>query len=112
MKDVIISGGENVYPVPIEDFLRKHPAVKDAAVFGICDCRMGEIVVAKVCLTEPGACTEEELLEFCQQLPKFERPRKIFIGEVPRNPTGKIDKKALRKQYSPQHPFRDKIYTK
>lgn len=112
MKDVIISGGENVYPVPIEDFLRKHPAVKDAAVFGICDCRMGEIVVAKVCLTEPGACTADELLEFCQSLPKFERPRKIFLGDIPRNPTGKIDKKALRKQYSPQHPFQNKIHMK
>ena len=112
MKDVIISGGENVYPVPIEDFLRKHPAVKDAAVFGICDCRMGEIVVAKVCLTEPDACTAEDLLEFCQALPKFERPRKIFLGDIPRNPTGKIDKKALRKQYSPQHPFQNKIHTK
>lgn len=112
IKDIIISGGENVYPVPIEGFLRKHPSVKDAAVFGICDCRMGEIVVAKVCLAEPDVCTAEELMDFCQALPKFERPRKIFIGEVPRNPTGKIDKVALRKEYSPKHPFQDKIHTK
>lgn len=105
MKDVIISGGENVYPVPIEDFLRTHPGVKDAAVFGICDCRLGEVIAAQVSLTQADACTAEELLTFCQQLPKFERPRKIFIGEVPRNPTGKIDKVALRKLHSPKHPF-------
>lgn len=109
MKDVIISGGENIYPVPIEGFLRGHPAVKDAAVFGICDCRMGEAAAAKVCLTQPGACTEGELLAFCQKLPKFQRPRKIFFGEVPRNPTGKIDKAALRREYSPKHPFQDNI---
>lgn len=112
MKDIIISGGENIYPVPIEEFLRGHPAVKDAAVFGICDCRMGEVVAAKVCLTQPGACTEEELLAFCGKLPKFERPRRIFFGEVPRNPTGKIDKVALRKEYSPKHPFQNKIHQK
>jgi len=82
MKDVIISGGENVYPVPIEDFLRTHPGVKDAAVFGICDCRLGEVIAAQVSLTQADACTAEELLTFCQQLPKFERPRKIFIGDV------------------------------
>ena len=109
MKDVIISGGENIYPVPIEGFLRGHPAVKDAAVFGICDCRMGEAAAAKVCLTQPGACTEGELLAFCRKLPKFQRPRKIFFGEVPRNPTGKIDKAALRREYSPKHPFQDNI---
>lgn len=110
IKDVIISGGENVYPVQIEDFLRTHPAVQDAAVFGICDCRLGEAVVAQVELKSGAACTEEELMAFCRGLPRFQRPKKIFLGEVPRNPTGKIDKKALRNQYSSKHPFTNHIH--
>lgn len=105
IKDIIISGGENVYPLEIEVFLRTHPAVQDAAVFGICDCRLGEAVVAQVELKDGAACTEEEMLAFCQALPRFQRPRQIFLGAVPRNPTGKIDKKALRAMYSPEHPF-------
>ena len=109
-KDIIISGGENIYPVPIEEFLRTHPAVQDAAVFGICDCRLGEAVVAQVELKEGHSCTEESLLAFCDSLPRFQRPRKIFLGPVPRNPTGKIDKKALRKMYSPEHPFTNQIH--
>ena len=100
LKDIIISGGENVYPQVVEDFLRTHPAVHDAAVFGVCDRRMGETVTAQVELEEGASCTGEELMEFCARLPRFQRPRQIFLGEVPRNPTGKIDKKALRKRYS------------
>lgn len=105
LKDVIISGGENVYPVQVEEFLRTHPAVQDAAVFGICDCRLGEAVVAQIELKDGQTCTEGELMDFCQELPRFQRPRKLFFGKVPRNPTGKIDKKALRSQYSVKHPF-------
>lgn len=105
LKDIIISGGENVYPVEVEDYLRTHPAVQDAAVFGVCDSRLGEAVAAQVELREEARCTEEELLAFCEKLPRFQRPRRIFLGEVPRNATGKIDKKALRRQYSPPHPF-------
>lgn len=105
IKDVIISGGENVYPVPIEEFLRSHPAVRDAAVFGIREDRLGEIVAAQVELAEGAECTEEELAGFVRKLPRFQRPRRIFIGKVPRNPTGKIDKKALRSKYSPPPPI-------
>lgn len=100
IKDIIISGGENVYPVPVETYLRTHPAIKDAAVFGIPDKRMGEAVAAKVCLEVGRECTEEELLEFCSKLPKYERPHRIFFGNVPRNATGKIDKVTLRKEYA------------
>ena len=63
MKDIIISGGENIYPVQIEDFLRTHPAVQDAAVFGICDCRLGEAVVAQIELKDGFSCTEASFLE-------------------------------------------------
>jgi len=98
-KDVIISGGENIFPVEIEDFLHTHPKVKDVAAIGYPDERLGEIV-AIVVETKPGeSLTEEELLEFCQSLPRYKRPRKVFFGEVPRNPTGKIEKPKLRKKY-------------
>ncbi len=105
MKDIIISGGENVYPVPIEEFIRKHPAVQDTAVFGIADSRLGEIVAAQIELKEGHACSVEEMDAFCQALPRFQRPRKIFLGEVPRNPTGKIDKNVLRRRHAAGDPF-------
>ena len=105
MKDIIISGGENIYPVQIEEFLRSHEAVEDVAVFGLCDCRLGEAVAAQVQLKPGRSCTEEELRAFCQGLPRYQRPGRFFFGDVPRNPTGKIDKVALRKRYSPPHPF-------
>ncbi len=104
IKDIIIIGGENIYPVEIEDFLRRHPAVQDAAVFGICDQRLGEQVTAQVELKPGMEVTEQEMMDFCAPLPRISRPKRIFIGEVPRNPTGKIDKKALRNRYTP-HPF-------
>ncbi len=98
-KDVIISGGENIYPVQIEDFLRSHPAIKDAAVIGLPDKRLGEIAAAIIELKEGHECTEEEIDEFCLELPRYKRPRKIIFDAVPRNPTGKIEKPALRKKY-------------
>ncbi len=98
-KDVIITGGENVYPVEIEDFLHTNPNIKDAAVIGLPDPRLGEIVVAIVAVAPGKTLTEEELLKFMDPLPRYKRPRKIFFGEVPRNPTGKIEKPKLRKQY-------------
>lgn len=105
MKDIIISGGENIYPVQIEDFIRTHEAVEDVAVFGLCDCRLGEAVAAQIQLKPDSSCSEEEMRAFCEQLPRYQRPSRFFFGEVPRNPTGKIDKVALRKKYSPPHPF-------
>ncbi len=98
-KDVVISGGENLYPVQIEDFLRSFPKLKDVAVIGLPDARLGEIAVAIVELKEGEQCTEAELNEFCKALPRYKRPKKIFFDTVPRNPTGKIEKPVLREKY-------------
>ena len=98
-KDVIISGGENLYPVQIEDFLRRHEAIKDVAVIGLPDARLGEIAAAVIELKEGFTATEDDINEFCFDLPRYKRPRKIIFAEVPRNPTGKIEKPKLRKIY-------------
>jgi acyl-CoA synthetase (AMP-forming)/AMP-acid ligase II len=99
-KDIIISGGENIFPNEIENFLMDFDKILDAGVIGIPDERLGEIVAA-VIAPKPGmVLSEAEILEFCKALPRYKRPRKIIIGEVPRNPTGKIEKPALRKKYS------------
>jgi acyl-CoA synthetase (AMP-forming)/AMP-acid ligase II len=98
-KDVIISGGENLYPVQIEDFLRAHPAIKDVAVIGLPDARLGEIAAAIIEIKEGAACTEQDINAFCAGLPRYKRPRKIIFAQVPRNPTGKIEKPKLREKY-------------
>lgn len=98
-KDVIITGGENLYPVQIEDFLRSNPKVRDAAVIGRADDRLGEIAVAVIELCEGATATEEQLNEFCLELPRYKRPRQIVFAEIPRNPTGKIEKPKLREMY-------------
>lgn len=98
-KDVIISGGENIYPVQIEDFLRAHPKVKDVAVIGLPDERLGEIAAAVVSVRDGEACTEDELSAYCTELPRYKRPRKYIFADVPRNPTGKIEKPKLREIY-------------
>ena len=98
-KDVIISGGENLYPVQIEDFLRRHPAIKDVAVIGLPDARLGEIAAAVVEVKTGFELNNAELEQFCLDLPRYQRPRKIIFAEVPRNPTGKIEKPKLRKLY-------------
>lgn len=95
-KDVIVSGGENIYPVQIEDFLRRHDKIKDAAVIGLPDRRLGEISAAAIEIKDGMECTEEEINEFCMALPRYKRPRKIFFEEIPRNATGKIEKPRLR----------------
>ncbi|MCQ2353035.1 MAG: acyl--CoA ligase [Victivallaceae bacterium] len=98
-KDVIITGGENLYPVQIEDFLRRDPAIKDVAVIGLPDARLGEIAAA-IIEVKPGiSLTQEHVESFCLDLPRYQRPRKIIFAEVPRNPTGKIEKPKLRKIY-------------
>ena len=99
-KDVIISGGENIYPVQIEDFLRSHPAIKDVAVIGLADKRLGEIAAAIIEVKPDASLTEEEVNEFCTQLPRYKRPRKVIFAHVPRNPTGKIEKPLLRRTYN------------
>ena len=98
-KDVVISGGENIYPVQIEDFIRTNNAVKDVAVIGLPDKRLGEIAAAIVEVKEGMTLTEEEIQEFCHDLPRYKRPRKIILADVPRNPTGKIEKPLLRRIY-------------
>ena len=98
-KDVIISGGENLYPVQIEDFLNSCPKVHDVAVIGLPDPRLGEIAAAIIQVKEGMTCTEEEINQFCLDLPRYKRPRKIIFADVPRNPTGKIEKPKLRKIY-------------
>jgi len=98
-KDVIITGGENLYPVEIEDFLRAHKAIKDVAVIGLPDERLGEIAAAIVELKPGCKCNEEEIKSFCARMPRYKRPRSIIFDEVPRNPTGKIEKPRLREKY-------------
>ena len=98
-KDVIISGGENIYPVQIENFLAAHPKIKDVAVIGLPDKRLGEITGAIIAIKEGMECTEEEINDFCKELPRYKRPKQIIFAEVPRNATGKIEKPALRKKY-------------
>ena len=98
-KDVIISGGENIYPVQIENFIRKHDSVADVAVIGLADSRLGEISAAIVQVKEGFTLTEEELNDFCLDLPRYKRPRVIIFADIPRNPTGKIEKPKLRKMY-------------
>lgn len=98
-KDVIISGGENIYPVQIENHLRKMDAIKDAAVIGLPDSRLGEISAAVIEVKEGYTLTEEEVNDFCLDLPRYKRPRKIIFADIPRNPTGKIEKPVLRKIY-------------
>ena len=98
-KDVIISGGENIYPVQIEDYLRAHNSIKDVAVIGLPDKRLGEITAAIIEIKADEELSEEEVNDFCLGLPKYKRPRKIIFAEVPRNPTGKIEKPFLRQKY-------------
>ena len=98
-KDVIITGGENLYPVQIEDFIRANDKVKDVAVIGLPDERLGEIAAAIISLKDGETCTEEEMNAFCSGLPRYKRPRKIIFADVPRNPTGKIEKPKLREIY-------------
>ena len=98
-KDVIITGGENLYPVQIEDFLRAHEKISDVAVIGLPHDRLGEIAAAIIQVKEGMTCTEEEIQEFCLGLPRYKRPRKIIFADVPRNPTGKIEKPKLRERY-------------
>ncbi len=102
-KDVVITGGENLYPVEIENFLSKYDKIKDVAVIGLPDERLGEIAAAIIELKKGVECTEEEINEFCLGMPRYKRPKKIIFADVPRNPTGKIEKPKLRKMYSAEN---------
>ncbi|MEJ2642778.1 MAG: AMP-binding protein [Desulfosarcinaceae bacterium] len=98
-KDVVITGGENIYPVEIEEFLQSHAKVQDVAVIGLPSLRLGEIATAIVQPKTNQTLTKEELAAHCEALPRYKRPRKYIFGDVPRNPTGKIEKPKLRQRY-------------
>ncbi len=98
-KDVVISGGENLYPVQIEGFMRGFDKIKDVAVIGLPHPRLGEIAAAIVEVKEGMTCTEEEINAFCEGMPRYKRPKKVIFDMIPRNPTGKIEKPVLREKY-------------
>ncbi len=99
-KDLVISGGENVYPVEVEEVIRRHQKVHDVAVIGTPDDRLGEIVTAVIQPRSGEVLDEEEIKRFCEaNLPRYKRPRRIIFADVPRNPAGKIEKPRLRELY-------------
>ena len=99
-KDLVISGGENVYPVEVEEVIRRHQKVHDVAVIGTPDERLGEIVTAVIQAKSGEALQEEEMKHFCEaNLPRYKRPRRFIFADVPRNPAGKIEKPKLRERY-------------
>jgi fatty-acyl-CoA synthase len=98
-KDIIISGGENISSLEVEDVLYRHPAVLAAAVVAKPDARWGETPCAFVELKNGATVSETELMEFCrQQLARFKAPRAIVFGELPKTSTGKIQKFVLRER--------------
>ena len=102
-KDVVITGGENIYPAEVEEVLHSHPKIYDVAVIGIPDVRLGEIAVAIIDPKPGDTLTEAEINAFCEQnLARHYRPRRIIFDKVPRNPTGKIEKPKLRQKYGGQ----------
>ena len=98
-KDVVITGGENLYPVEIENFMAAYPPIKDVAVIGLPDPRLGEIAAAIVELVPGATATVDDINEYCMGMPRYKRPRKIILAPVPRNATGKIEKPKLRRMY-------------
>jgi acyl-CoA synthetase (AMP-forming)/AMP-acid ligase II len=100
-KDLVISGGNNIYPREIEEALLKHPAVYEVAVIGVPDPLWGESVKAIVALRPGSTATDEELIAFCQaHLASYKKPRTVeFISQLPKNAYGKILKRELREQY-------------
>ncbi len=100
-KDLVICGGENIYPVEVEEVIQRHPKIYDVAVIGTPDRRLGEIVTAVIALASDDDVTESEVKAFCDEhLPRYKRPRRIIFDSVPRSPTGKIEKLKLKKKYA------------
>lgn len=100
-KDIINSGGENIYPVELEEILQSHPKIHDVGVIGLPDERLGEIAAAVIDPKPGGTLTDEEINTFCEQnLPRYKRPRRIIFDKVMRNPTGKIEKPKMRQKYA------------
>jgi len=99
-KDLVIRGGENIFPVEIEEVILRHPQVRDVAVIGIPDERLGETVAAIIEATAGQGPSKEEMTLFCEKnLPRYKRPSHIIFDKVPRSPTGKIEKPKLREKY-------------
>jgi acyl-CoA synthetase (AMP-forming)/AMP-acid ligase II len=101
LKDMIVSGGENIYPAEVENALMLHPAVADGAVFGVPDATWGEAVKAAV-VRRPGVeVTEREIIAFCRErIARYKCPKSVdFVEAIPRNPSGKILKRVLREPY-------------
>jgi len=100
-KDMIISGGENIYPREIEDVLASHPKIFEAAVIGLPDSKWGESVMAVVVLKEGENMTAQEVIDHCKaSLASYKKPRSVeFVPSLPRNPSGKVLKPELREQY-------------
>jgi acyl-CoA synthetase (AMP-forming)/AMP-acid ligase II len=100
-KDMLVSGGENVYPAEIENALYQHEAVVECAVFGIPDDRWGEVPAAHVVLSPDATVSEDELIDFCaSKIARFKRPRVVkFVDSLPKTPVGKIQKNELREPY-------------
>ena len=100
-KDMIISGGENIYAVEVEEVLYSHPAVLEAAVIGVPDPKWEEAVTAVLVLREGFQTTEEEIIEHCKQnLASYKKPKSVeFLDDLPKNATGKVQKFKLREKY-------------
>jgi acyl-CoA synthetase (AMP-forming)/AMP-acid ligase II len=101
MKDMVVSGGENIYPVEVENAIARHEAVADVAVIGVPDDKFGEALLAFVVLKPGASLHTEEMVDFCRdKIAGYKIPRKLeIIEELPRNPSGKILKKILREPY-------------
>jgi acyl-CoA synthetase (AMP-forming)/AMP-acid ligase II len=101
IKDMVVSGGENIYPREVENILFEHPAVADAAVIGIPDAKYGEALLACLVLREGGSLSAEEVVDFCRgRLAGYKIPRKIAVLDaLPRNASGKVLKTELRRPY-------------
>jgi acyl-CoA synthetase (AMP-forming)/AMP-acid ligase II len=100
-KDMIISGGENIYPREIEEVLVRHPAIREVAVIGVPDPKWGEAIKAIVALVPGQSATEEELISFCKDnIASYKKPKSVdFVDELPKNNYGKILKRELRAKY-------------
>jgi acyl-CoA synthetase (AMP-forming)/AMP-acid ligase II len=100
-KDMIVSGGENIYPREIEEILYSHPKIEDAAIIGVPDPLWGESVRAVIVLKRGETMTEEEVIEYCKgHLASYKKPKSVwFVESLPRNPSGKVLKTVLRERF-------------
>jgi len=103
--DKIISGGENIYPIEVENVLYSHPSILEAAVIGVPDEEWGESVKAFVVLHRGESVSEAEIINFCKKnMASYKKPKSVeFIDTLPRNPTGKVLKRNLKENYWKGH---------